>query len=302
MRCETRPSRGMNTAFKLGGIVMKIFTKVSEISEYVSCLKKEGRTIGFVPTMGYLHEGHVSLAEYAKAENDVVGMSIFVNPTQFGPNEDFDKYPRDLERDFNIAAGAGVDFVFVPPPSEMYPEDYKTYVEVYDITEKLCGRTRPGHFRGVTTVVLKLLNISGADRAYFGEKDAQQLAVIKRMVRDLNLNVKIIGCPIVREADNLAKSSRNVYLSKEERVQALSLSRSLFMARAAAKGGQRSADEIKKLITGEISKQPLAKIDYVSVVGAEDLEDVKVLSGSVLIALAVYFGKTRLIDNIVVEV
>lgn len=284
------------------GTDMKVFETADEVRDFVKSFKKTGKTVGFVPTMGYLHEGHISLIERAVRENDIVGVSIFVNPVQFGPGEDFEKYPRDLERDCAVAAAAGTGFVFAPGVSEMYPEGYKTYVEVYDITDKLCGRSRPGHFKGVATVVMKLLNISGADRAYFGEKDAQQLAVIRRMAKDLNMDVEIVGCPIVREADGLAKSSRNVYLSPDERKQALSLSRSLFMARDAIEKGERSAEKIRAFISEEIGRQPSAEIDYVSVVDGEEFSDLEVISGRVLIALAVRIGKTRLIDNISLEV
>lgn len=278
---------------------MKVFEKIDDLKNFLKPLKAEGKKVGFVPTMGYLHEGHLSLINTARTENDIVGISIFVNPTQFGPNEDFEKYPRDLNKDLELAKSEGVDFVFAPSVSEMYPEGYKTYTEVYDITNKLCGKSRSGHFKGVTTVVLKLLNISMADRAYFGQKDAQQLFVIKRMVLDLNMDVEIIGCPIIRESDNLAKSSRNVYLSSDERKQALSLSRALMLAKDLILNGEKSAEKIINLIKKEIEEMPLAKIDYISVVDCESLEDIEEIKNNTLIALAVWFGKTRLIDNII---
>lgn len=271
-----------------------------------SCLSNAGRrekSLGLVPTMGYLHEGHISLIERAKKENNLVVVSIFVNPTQFGPNEDFEKYPRDLERDMKLAAEAGADFVFNPEVAEMYPSGASTAVEVGGyITKKLCGASRPTHFKGVTTVVNMLFNITGPDRAYFGQKDAQQAVVIKKMVRDLHMPVEIIVCPIVRESDGLARSSRNVYLNKEERAEAPSLNRALEKAEEFLRSGSKgsfSTEKLIKTIEDEIEKQPLAKIDYVSILDGETLEDIECIvpGRAALAAVAVRFGNTRLIDN-----
>ncbi|KGN02750.1 pantoate--beta-alanine ligase [Clostridium novyi A str. 4570] len=271
--------------------------KINEVKKYVAEWKKEGLTIGLVPTMGCLHEGHKSLIDRAVKENDKVIVSVFVNPTQFGPNEDFDKYPRSIENDVDLCNKAGVSIVFNPEPKEMYFEDACTYVNVENLTDGLCGAKREGHFRGVCTVVSKLFNISEATRAYFGEKDAQQLAVIKRMVRDLNFNVEIVGCPIVRESDGLAKSSRNKYLSKEERVEALALSKGLKKGKELLENGIRKTSTIKETIENEIKKSPLSKIDYIEVVDSVTLEPVENIERDVLVAIAVFIGKTRLIDN-----
>ncbi len=280
---------------------MQIFKTVAETAAYAEKCKKEGKTIGFVPTMGYLHEGHISLLERAVKENDIAGMSIFVNPTQFGVGEDFASYPRDLARDAKMAEAAGADFLFAPEGEEMYPDGYQTYTEVEQITKKLCGISRPTHFRGVTTVVQKLLNISRADRAYFGQKDAQQLLVIRRMVKDLNMTVEIVACPIIREADGLAKSSRNTYLSEAEKKAALCLSRSLFKAKEAIEGGETDAGKIREILETGIGAEPLAEVDYISIVDTDRLEETaEILENNTLIALAVRFGKTRLIDNIMV--
>ncbi|MFZ5968057.1 MAG: pantoate--beta-alanine ligase [Bacillota bacterium] len=281
---------------------MIIIDTIEKMKSTVDLMRKEGKTIGFVPTMGYLHEGHMSLMQRAKEENDFVVVSIFVNPTQFGVGEDFETYPRNLERDSQLAASQGVDAIFHPTAKEMYPSGYKTYVEVEGITEKLCGSSRPGHFRGVTTVVNKLFQIVRPHRAYFGQKDAQQVAVIQQMVKDLNIDVEVIPCPIVREADGLAMSSRNTYLSDTERAAALVLSRSLFMAREMIEKGERSAANIKSFIVSNIEKELLAVIDYVEVVHGESLETIDKIEGKVLMALAVKIGKTRLIDNIFMEV
>ncbi|AEV68719.1 pantoate--beta-alanine ligase [Acetivibrio clariflavus] len=281
---------------------MKLVNKISDLKIIIKSNKSMGKTIGFVPTMGYLHEGHLSLARRSVQENDFTVMSIFVNPTQFGPNEDFERYPRDLERDLAMAESVGVDVVFAPSVEEMYPDGYKTYVNVEDITGVLCGRSRPGHFRGVTTVVNKLFNIVEPDKAYFGQKDAQQVVVVKKMVRDLNMNLEVVACPIVREPDGLAMSSRNTYLSSEERKAALILSKSLFEAEELIKQGERSGKKIAEYIEGRIKTEKLAEIDYVEVVSADSLEKLEELKGNVLIALAVKFGKTRLIDNVIVEV
>lgn len=281
---------------------MQIFTKISEIKAYLRKEMVNGKSIGFVPTMGYLHDGHLSLIRRAAAENDIAVVSIFVNPTQFGPGEDFERYPRDLGRDARLAESVGAEVLFVPEVSEMYPEGYSTYVEVQGITANLCGASRPGHFRGVTTVVTKLFNIVYPHRSYFGQKDAQQAIVIQRMVKDLDMDTEVTVCPIVREADGLAMSSRNVYLNSDERKQALVLSKSLAMAEELINRGERDAAKVKDAIEKMIQQKPLAEIDYVAVVDGETLKDVSVISNKVLIALAVKFGRTRLIDNIIVEV
>lgn len=276
---------------------MKTVHTIKEVRECIKSWKKEGLTIGLVPTMGYLHEGHKSLIERAVKENDRVVVSDFVNPIQFGPKEDLKVYPRDLKRDEKLCSEAGAFLLFNPKPEEMYFENAATYVNVEEITEVLCGARRPGHFRGVCTVVSKLFNIVTPDRAYFGEKDAQQVAVIRRMVRDLNFDIEIVQCPIIREEDGLAKSSRNTYLSFEERKAALVLSRSLRKAKDALLNGERDSLALKNLIREEIQHEPLSKIDYVEIVDSENLKDISKVEGSVLIAIAVYIGKTRLIDN-----
>ncbi|AZR74656.1 pantoate--beta-alanine ligase [Anoxybacter fermentans] len=281
---------------------MKILKTKAEVRKEVCNARREGKTIGFVPTMGYLHKGHLSLMERAKKENDLVVVSIFVNPTQFGPNEDYATYPRDLERDAKLAESVGVDIIFVPEVDEMYPENFQSYVEVTELTQNLCGAKRPGHFRGVCTVVTKLFNIVQPDRAYFGQKDAQQAIIIKRMVKDLDFPIEIITCPIVREEDGLAMSSRNTYLNPEERKAALVLNRSLKKAKEMIEGGERDAALIQAAMIEMIEKEPLAKIDYVSIVSTTTLKPVQRLSGPILIALAVFIGKTRLIDNIMLEV
>ena len=281
---------------------MKLVHTVAELREEVAAAKAKGLTIGLVPTMGALHEGHASLIKAANMENDFVVVSVFVNPTQFGPNEDLDAYPRTLEADCKLAESMGANVVFAPAPKEMYPSEDATWVEVTgEITKVLCGRTRPIHFRGVQTVVLKLFHIVTPDRAYFGQKDAQQLAVIRRMVKDLNVDTRIIGCPIIREDDGLAKSSRNTYLNAEERQAALVLNRSLKAGKALVDAGETRACVIKSAITAEIEKEPLAKIDYVDVVDFDTITPVEKLEGSILVAIAVYIGKTRLIDNFIVE-
>lgn len=281
---------------------MLLFTDIDKIKSYLKEQRDQGKMIGFIPTMGYLHKGHQSLIERAKKENDVVIVSIFVNPTQFGIGEDFDKYPRDLANDQLLAAEAGADLIFAPSIAEMYPKGYQTFVEVSDLTKTLCGKSRPTHFRGVTTVVTKLFNIINPDKAYFGQKDAQQVIVIKRMVKDLNIDIDIIICPIIREKDGLAMSSRNVYLSKEARGQATVLSDSLNYARELIIKGERDAEVIKDKIIQIIKEKPLANIDYVSIVDTETLFDLKQINGAILIALAVKFEQTRLIDNIIMEV
>lgn len=279
---------------------MKIVSTVKEVREYVSAWKKEGNTVGFVPTMGYLHEGHMSLIGAAR-ENGKVVVSIFVNPIQFGPNEDLASYPRDLDRDAKMCEEHGVDLIFHPTVEEMYGDNFYSYVDMNVLTQELCGLTRPVHFRGVCTVVTKLFNIVAPDKAYFGQKDAQQLAIIRRMVKDLNMPLEIVGCPIVREADGLAKSSRNTYLSEEERQAALVLSRAVFMAKEMAEQGERDTKKIVSAMKAEIEKEPLAKIDYVKAVATCDMQQVEKIEGEVLIAIAVYIGKTRLIDNTIVN-
>lgn len=282
---------------------MKICRSITEIRNEIKVARQSNKSIGFVPTMGYLHEGHLSLVKRAKEENDIVVASIFVNPTQFGPGEDLESYPRDLDRDCQLLESQHTDFVFVPSVDEMYKDGYKTYVEVNgEITNKLCGSSREGHFRGVTTVVSKLFNIVNPDRAYFGQKDAQQVAVIEQMVSDLNFDIDIIPCPIVREEDGLALSSRNTYLNPEERKDATILSKSLFMAKDMIENGEIDSQKIKSFIIENINTVDYAEIDYVEIVNAKTLEDVKILKGDILMAVAVKIGKPRLIDNIRLEV
>lgn len=276
---------------------MKIVKTIEELRPIVKAWKKEGLAVGLVPTMGYLHDGHKSLIEKAVSENDRVVVSDFVNPTQFGANEDLGSYPRDMERDAAICHEAGADLIFHPEPEEMYYPDKCTFVDMDKLTKGLCGKTRPVHFSGVCTVVAKLFNIVTPDKAYFGEKDAQQLAVIKRMVRDLNFDIVIVGCPIVRETDGLALSSRNTYLSKEERQAALILNQSLSLGKSMIEQGETSAAKVKEAIAAKLGTEPLAKIDYVEVVDGESLEPVTEIHTPVLAAIAVYIGNTRLIDN-----
>ncbi|MCI7302658.1 MAG: pantoate--beta-alanine ligase [Clostridiales Family XIII bacterium] len=276
---------------------MKIAETKQETRKIVKKWKKQGLSVGLVPTMGFLHEGHESLILKSAAENDKTVVSVFVNPMQFGKNEDLEDYPRDFERDCSICRKAGADLIFHPCPQEMYPADFFSYVNVDRITEGLCGSDRPGHFRGVCTVVSKLFHIITPDRAYFGQKDAQQLAVIKKMVQDLDFDLQVIGCPTVREADGLAKSSRNTYLSPEERKAAAVIHRTLEYAKEAISQGQRDAGELKKELVSRIEKEPLAEIDYIELVDGELLQPVKVLKKPLLIAAAVRVGKTRLIDN-----
>ena len=280
---------------------MKIVSTINEVREQVKEWKKEGNTIGFVPTMGYLHEGHASLIDAARKNNSKVVVSIFVNPIQFGPNEDLDSYPRDLEHDAKLCEEHGVDLIFHPTPEEMYGDNFYTFVDMDVLTKELCGLSRPVHFRGVCTVVSKLFNIVTPDNAYFGQKDAQQLAIIKRMVKDLNMPLSIHGCPIIREEDGLAKSSRNTYLSAEERKAALCLSRAVKTGQEAICKGIK-AEEILSKMRAVIEAEPLAKIDYVSMVDALDMQPVESVEKDVLVAMAVYIGKTRLIDNFSYEV
>ena len=250
---------------------MEIYGEISKVRAAVKAWKKEGLTVGFVPTMGYLHEGHKSLIDAARKENDRVVVSIFVNPMQFGPTEDLESYPRDLKKDAALCEAAGVDIIFHPEPEDMY-HDPHAFVSIDTLSDTLCGKTRPIHFKGVCTVVSKLFNIVTPDRAYFGQKDAQQLAVIRRMVKDLNVDTRIIGCPIIREDDGLAKSSRNTYLNGEERQAALVLNRSLKAGKALVDAGETRACVIKSAITAEIEKEPLAKIDYVDVVDFDTIQ------------------------------
>ena len=251
--------------------------------------------------MGAFHEGHLSLMRQARKDNDVVITSIFVNPTQFGPNEDYEAYPRNLDSDSKMASEVGVDVIFAPSARDMYPYGYATFVHVEGITEKMCGASRPGHFRGVTTVVAKLFNLVKPHKAYFGQKDAQQCAVIKRMSEDMNFDIEIIIMPTVREADGLAMSSRNKYLNPEERKSALILINSLSLAEKLIKSGEVSASTLYQEMLSLINNEPLAKIDYISIVDAETLEARETIKGKILIALAVYIGKTRLIDNVIIN-
>ena len=275
---------------------MKIVETIEEVRKQVKEWKKQGLSVGLVPTMGYLHEGHQSLMEAAGKENDKVVVSIFVNPMQFGPTEHLAEYPRDLDHDAKVCEKAGVDLIFHPEPEEMYAPDFCSFVDMTGLTEGLCGKTRPIHFRGVCTVVNKLFNIVQPDRAYFGQKDGQQLAVVRRMVRDLNMDIEIIGCPIVREEDGLAKSSRNTYLSQEERKAALILSKTIRLGEEMAKT-EKDAQKVIEAMKKNIETEPLAKIDYVEAVDAVSMEPVKTLDGECMLAMAVYIGKTRLIDN-----
>lgn len=281
---------------------MIIATTIAQVRAQVAAWKKEGLTVGLVPTMGYLHEGHASLVEEAVRQCDRVVASDFVNPTQFGPNEDLEAYPRDFDRDCALLEEHGCAMVFHPAVEEMYAPGAATYVEILsDMPKQLCGKTRPIHFRGVCTVVSKLFNIVTPDKAFFGQKDAQQLAIIRQMVRDLSYGIEIVGCPIVREADGLAKSSRNTYLSEAERQAALVLSESVFLGQKMVAEGETNANKIVAAMTEHIQAQPLAKIDYVSAVDGVTMDPVDRIAGTVLVAMAVYIGKTRLIDNFIVE-
>lgn len=280
---------------------MEIIRTVADMKARAAAWKAEGLSIGLVPTMGSLHEGHESLMDAAREASDRVVVSVFVNPIQFGPGEDYEAYPRDLERDARICERHGVDVVFQPEVDDMYAPAHNTFVVMETLTDSLCGASRPGHFRGVCTVVTKLLNIVQPHRAFFGQKDAQQLAIIKRMVADLNMNVTVVGCPIVREADGLAKSSRNAYLSAEERQAALVLSRAIFAGKAAVEAGERDAAALKALMGGIIEAEPLARIDYVEVVDGVTMQPTDAIGAMALVAMAVYIGSTRLIDNFLYE-
>lgn len=280
---------------------MKVVGTIKEVRELVKEWKKNGETVGFVPTMGYLHEGHGSLITKARENNDKVVVSIFVNPMQFGPTEDLDSYPRDLEKDSKFCESLGADLIFHPEPEEMYHEDFSSYVDMSVLTEELCGLSRPVHFRGVCTVVTKLFNIVQPDNAYFGQKDAQQLAIIKHMVQDLNMDINVVGCPIVREEDGLAKSSRNTYLSPEERKAALILSKTVKLAKELIDAGEKDADVVVAKMKDNIETEPMAKIDYVKAVNGLTMQQQKEIKAPMLIAKAVYIGKTRLIDNMILD-
>ena len=274
---------------------MQVTKTVEETRKQVKQWKKEGKTIGLVPTMGFLHEGHASLIRKCREQNDIVVVSDFVNPTQFGPNEDLEAYPRDFERDSKLCESLGADLIFAPSPEDMY-HDPHAFVSIDTLSERLCGKTRPIHFKGVCTVVTKLFHIVAPDRAYFGEKDAQQLAIIRKMVKDLNFDIEIVGCPIVREEDGLAKSSRNTYLNAEERKAALCLSRAVKAGKEVIYTGA-DAKEVLNPMKAIIEAESLARIDYVMMVDALTMQQVEKVDRDVLVAMAVYIGKTRLIDN-----
>ncbi len=281
---------------------MQVIHQISELKKTIKETKEKGLSIGFVPTMGFLHEGHLFLMRTARKENDLLVISIFVNPLQFGEGEDLEEYPRDLTKDRELAYEVGCDLVFAPPVQEMYPPRYATFVDVERLTGNLCGVTRPGHFRGVTTVVTKLFNLVQPDRAYFGQKDAQQALVLKKMVNDLNMNLELIVLPTVREEDGLAMSSRNSYLSPQNRREAAILYRSLQQAQEMVAGGERDASVIKETITMTIKNNTSALIDYIEITDTRNIKPLAILEGECLIALAVKFGETRLIDNLLVEV
>lgn len=279
-----------------------VVNTIDNLKHFLRQEREKNKKIGLVPTMGYLHAGHLSLIERAKKENDTVVVSIFVNPTQFGPNEDFETYPRDIEVDTKKAIEAGADIIFNPSVVEMYPNESSTWVNVEgDITSILCGASRPGHFKGVTTVVNMLFNIVGPDKAYFGQKDAQQAAVLTKMVRDLHMNVELIICPIVREEDGLALSSRNTYLNEDERDQATILNKSLLSAFDAFQEGEKDTKKLIGIIKDNINTMPLAEIDYVKIYSYPSLSEIKYIEETAIIAVAVKFGKTRLIDNIIIK-
>lgn len=280
---------------------MKVVKTIAEVREQVRQWRAKGLTVGFVPTMGYLHEGHASLIDASCRDNDRTVVSDFVNPIQFSPNEDLESYPRDLERDSALAEAHGCDMIFNPEPEEMYHENFSSFVDMTVLTEELCGLSRPIHFRGVCTVVSKLFNIVKPDRAYFGKKDAQQLAVIRHMVDDLNMDIEIIGCPIIRESDGLAKSSRNTYLNDEERKAALVLSQAVEIGKSAVKNDITDCAEILSEMKVKIESEPLARIDYVKIVDAETIQQIEKIDRPALCAMAVYIGKTRLIDNFFTE-
>ncbi|MEE1155227.1 MAG: pantoate--beta-alanine ligase [Acutalibacteraceae bacterium] len=280
---------------------MKIVNTIAELREIVKGWKKDGLTVGLVPTMGYLHEGHASLIKRASQENDRVVVSDFVNPIQFGPKEDLASYPRDIDRDAQVCEESGADVIFHPTAEEMYCPDFSTFVDITGPSNELCGKSRPTHFKGVCTVVSKLFLIVAPHKAYFGQKDAQQLAVIKRMVRDLNFDIEIIGCPIIREDDGLAKSSRNTYLSPQERQSATILNKALTAGKQLVLNGETNTAKVIEEITNIINSEPLAKIDYVQVVSFPDIKIIEEIKGDILTAIAVYIGTTRLIDNFIIE-
>lgn len=281
---------------------MKLITKISDMQLEVKMLKQQGLTIGFVPTMGYLHEGHKALMQKAREENDIVVLSVFVNPLQFGPNEDFGSYPRDLERDQKVAKEAGVDFMFFPAVEEMYPSELSVSVVVNKRTNVLCGKSRPGHFDGVATVLTKLFSIVQPNKAYFGLKDAQQVAVVNGLIDDFHLPVELVPVDIVREEDGLAKSSRNVYLTETERKQSTALYKSLLKARKLIVEGERNTEAIKAEIRSIIEAETDGIIDYIEILSYPDLEEMDKLAGKIIIAIAVKFSKARLIDNIVLTI
>lgn len=279
---------------------MKVAGTVEEVRAQVKEWRKEGLSVGLVPTMGYLHEGHASLIKKAVEQNDRVVTSVFVNPMQFGPSEDLEAYPRDMEKDSALCESLGVNLIFHPEPEEMYKPGFCSYVNMDVLTTTLCGKSRPVHFKGVCTVVNKLFNIVKPDRAYFGQKDAQQLAIIKRMVIDLNMDIEIVGCPIIREEDGLAKSSRNTYLSPEERKAALILSKAIFLGQKMVEDGETDAEKVKAAMIEKINTEPLARIDYVEVVDGLTMQPTTTIKNPTLAAMAVYIGTTRLIDNFIV--
>lgn len=279
---------------------MIVTNTVKQTKEQIKKWQKAGKSIGFVPTMGYLHEGHQSLIQESIAHNDITVVSIFVNPTQFGANEDLDKYPRDFAADSSLCQEAGVDLIFHPEPDAMYPPGFCSLVDITRLKYSLCGKSRPDHFQGVCTVVAKLFNIVNPDRAYFGQKDAQQLTIIKQMAKDLDFDIEIVGCQIIREADGLAKSSRNSYLTPQQREQATILNKALVQAQSHARSGFTDIAGLKEEMIATINTMPLADIDYVEIVDSKTLEPVMEFNDDILIALAVRFGATRLIDNITI--
>lgn len=281
---------------------MKTITHIHELQQTIKQERYEGKTIGFVPTMGYLHEGHQSLLNKAREQNDVVVLSIFVNPTQFGPNEDLDAYPRDFERDQNVAKEAGVDYIFYPDVNEMYPNEPSITIQVTKRVDVLCGKSRPGHFDGVATVLTKLFNIVTPDRAYFGMKDAQQVAVVEGLIEDFRFPIELIGVPTVREADGLAKSSRNVYLTETERAQAPAINEALQAAKARIEQGEKNTSVLYAEIVSQIEEKTDGVIDYVEIYSYPELEPIQTLKGRIIIAVAVKFSKARLIDNLTMEI
>lgn len=280
---------------------MKVYKTIAETRKQVKDWQKEGLSVGFVPTMGFLHQGHGSLMAQARKENDKVVVSIFVNPTQFAVGEDLESYPRDFQGDSALCEKEGVDLIFAPSVEEMYPEPSNTAVTMENLSEELCGKSRPTHFSGVCLVVSKLFHIVPADKSYFGQKDAQQLAIIRKMVVDLNMDMEVIGCPIVRESDGLALSSRNSYLGEEQRKAAVILSKTLQKVKEMIEEGEKNGDTLRQFMASSIAEEPLAQLDYAEIVDSIHLKPVSKLEHRVLIALAVYFGKTRLIDNITVN-